>query len=109
MREQKELTLDVDAATDAATVQCHGRLTVTSADELRKTVKPLVSGRRTVTLDLGEVTLMDSVGLGTVVSLYVSARNANCQLLVVNIRPRIRELFNVSHLLPLFESAGGPV
>jgi anti-anti-sigma factor len=49
---------------------------------------------------------MDSVGLGTVVSLYVSARKANCQFLVVNIRPRIRELFSVTRVLSLFEPAG---
>ena len=96
----------IDVATDAATVRCHGRLTLTSAGELRHTVKPLVAGRRTVTLDFTDVTLMDSVGLGTVVSLYVSARKASCELLLVNIRPRIRELFSVTRLLSLFESEG---
>ena len=106
MSEKPELTLDVDAVADAATVRCRGRLTLTSAGELRATVKPLVAGRRTVTLDFTDVTLMDSVGLGTVVSLYVSARKADCQLLLVNLRPRIRELFSVTHVLSLFESVG---
>jgi len=106
MREKKELTFDFDVAADTATVWCHGRLTLTSADALRDAVKPLVAGRRTVTLDLTDVSLMDSVGLGTVVSLYVSARKANCQFLVVNIRPRIRELFSVTRVLSLFEPAG---
>ena len=106
MHEHKELTLDVDAAPDVATVRCHGRLTLTSVGELRSTVKPLVTGRTTVTLDLSDVTLMDSVGLGTVVSLYVSARNAGCRLLVVNIKPRIRELFSVTRVLSLFEAVG---
>ena len=106
MSEKPELTLDIDAATDAATVWCHGRLTLLSAGKLRDTVKPLVAGRRTVTLDFTDVTLMDSVGLGTVVSLYVSGRKANCQLLLVNLRPRIRELFSVTHVLSLFESVG---
>jgi anti-sigma B factor antagonist len=106
MHERKELTLDVDATPDAATVRCHGRLTLTASGELRETVKPLLAGRTTVTLDLTEVTLMDSVGLGTIVSLYVSARNANCRLLVVNIKPRIREIFSVTHVLSLFESVG---
>jgi anti-sigma B factor antagonist len=106
MHEHKELTLDVDAAPDVATVRCHGRLTLTSAADLRGTVKPLFAGRTTVTLDLTDVTLMDSVGLGTVVSLYVSARNADCRLLLVNITPRIRELFSVTHVLSLFEAVG---
>jgi anti-sigma B factor antagonist len=106
MQEKKELILDVDAATDTATVRCTGRLTLTSSNELRETVKPLFPGRRTVALDLTDVTLMDSVGLGTVVALYVSARNVDCQLLLVNIRPRIREIFSVSRVLSLFEPVG---
>lgn len=106
MNERKELTLDVDAAPDVATVRCHGRLTLTSSGDLRQIVKPLVAGRTTVTLDLTDVTLMDSVGLGTIVSLYVSARNANCRLLLVNITPRIREIFSITHVLSLFETVG---
>ena len=106
MHETKELTLDVDVATDTATVWCHGRLLLTSVGELRNTVKPLFAGRHAVTLDFTDVTLMDSVGLGTVVALYVSARNAGCQLVVANIRPRIRELFSVSRVLSLFEVVG---
>lgn len=104
MHEKEELTLDVEVTADAATVWCRGRLLLTSVNELRDTVKPLLPGRRTVTLDLTDVTLMDSVGLGTVVSLYVSARKADCQFLVVNIRPRIRELFSVTRVLSLFEA-----
>ena len=106
MSEKPELTLDIDATSDAATVRCHGRLTLTSAGELRNTVKPLIAGRRTLTLDFTDVTLMDSVGLGTVVALYVSARNAECHLVLVNIQPRIRELFSVTRVLSLFESVG---
>lgn len=106
MHEHQELALDVDAAPDVATVRCHGRLTLISSNELRDTVKPLLAGRTTVTLDLTDVTLMDSVGLGTVVSLYVSARNAGCRLLLVNIKPRIREIFSITHVLSLFETVG---
>jgi anti-sigma B factor antagonist len=106
MHEHRELVLDVDAAPDVAMVRCHGRLTLTSSNELRNTVKPLVTGRTTVTLDLTDVTLMDSVGLGTIVSLYVSARNAGCRLLLVNVTPRIREIFSITRVLTLFEAVG---
>jgi anti-anti-sigma regulatory factor len=39
-------------------------------------------------------------------ALYVSARNAGRTLYVVNIGPRVREVFSVSRLLLLFEPAG---
>jgi hypothetical protein len=52
--------------------------------------------------------MIDSVGLGTIASLYVSARTAGGELYVVNLAPRLRELFSVTRLLSLFESAGSP-
>jgi len=51
--------------------------------------------------------MMDSMGLGTIAALYASSRNAGRDMHVVNIGPRIREMFRVSRLLSLFESAGG--
>jgi anti-anti-sigma factor len=101
-----DLTIDVAVAADSATVHCGGRLLLTSASLLRQQVKPLLPRIRHITIDLSDVTMMDSVGLGTVASLYVSAKTAGCELRVINIRPRIRELFSVSRLLSLFEACG---
>jgi hypothetical protein len=64
MTEHNELTIDVRASGDAATVLCGGRLTITSASQLRVEVKRLLPHTRIVTIDLTNVTLMDSVGLG---------------------------------------------
>jgi anti-anti-sigma factor len=55
---------------------------------------------------LTDVTFMDSLGLVVIATLYVSARNANCQLEVINFSQRVRDLLSVSHLLSLFEPAG---
>jgi anti-anti-sigma factor len=106
MAQHNELTIDVRTSGGAATVHCGGRLTVTSASQLRVEVKRLLPHTRTVTLDLTNITLMDSVGLGTIAALYASARTAGCELQVVNISPRIREIFSVTRLLSLFEACG---
>jgi len=106
MAEHNELTIDVRTSGSAATVHCGGRLTITSSSQLRVEVKRLLPQTRTVTLDLTDITLMDSVGLGTIAALYASARTAGCELQVVNISPRIRELFSVTRLLSLFEACG---
>ena len=106
MPDQNDLTLDVEVMADIATVRCTGRLTLISAGRLRHEVKRLLSQARVVIIDLTDLTMMDSVGLGTIASLYASARNAGRDLHVVNIRPRIRELFSVSRLLSLFETPG---
>jgi anti-anti-sigma factor len=104
--DQIDLTIAVAATADSATVHCRGRLLLTSAGLLRQEVKPLIARLRHITIDFSDVTMMDSVGLGTIASLYVSAKTAGAELHLVNIRPRIRELFSVSRLLSLFESCG---
>ena len=106
MPDQNELTLDIEVVADIATVRCAGKLTLNSASRLRHEVKRLLSQARVVTIDLTGLTMMDSVGLGTIAALYASSRNAGRDLHVVNIGPRIREMFRVSRLLSLFESAG---
>ena len=50
--------------------------------------------------------MMDSVGLGTVVALYASAKTAGCELQIMNVGPRIREIFSVARVLSLFEACG---
>lgn len=106
MAHYDELTIEVQAAREAATVQCRGRLTITSAPQLRREVKRLLPFTRVIRIDLTHVNLMDSVGLGTIAALYASARTAGCELYLVNISPRIRELFSVTRLLALFEPCG---
>jgi anti-sigma B factor antagonist len=101
-----ELTIDAQVSDDTATVYCGGRLTLASAPELRREVKRVLPQARVVTLDLTNVTLLDSVGLGTLAALYASARSSGCELQLVNISPRIRELFSVTRVLSLFERCG---
>src|SRR5262245_36591445 len=91
---------------DVVTVRCAGKLTLTSASRFRHEVKQLQLQARVVIVDLTGLTMMDSLGLGTIASLYASARSGGRDLHVVNIGPRIRELFSVSRLLSLFEEAG---
>ena len=56
--------------------------------------------------DLRKVTYMDSSGLGTIVALYISAKAARSELQVVHLSKQIRELFQVTRVLSLFECGG---
>ena len=101
---------DVDNSTDEkgnklVTVQCHGRLVNQTASELREIVKPLIPQGGKITIDLTDVKFMDSMGLGTLVGLKVSAVNEGfCTLTLVNLTPRIQELLRLTHLTSLFSS-----
>lgn len=101
-----ELTLDIEMLPDGAIVRCRGALSLTTAGRLRHEVKLLMQNVRVVTVDFTDLSLIDSIGIGTMASLYVSSKNAGRELLVVNIGPRVREMFSVTRLLSLFEAAG---
>lgn len=107
---EKAFHCDVDSSTDEmghklVTVRCHGRLVNQTGSELRETVKPLIAQGGTILVDLTDVNFMDSMGLGTLVGLKVSAVNEGyCTLTLVNLTPRIQELLRLTHLTSLFSS-----
>jgi anti-sigma B factor antagonist len=101
-----ELTLEIEVMGDTALVRCRGALIFTTASQLRHEVKRLLPQVRGVTVDFADLAMIDSMGLGTMAGLYVSARNAGRDLRVVNMGARVREMFSVTRLLSLFESAG---
>lgn len=91
---------------DAMVAECHGRLTSDNAPLLRMELKDLMPLHKRIVLDLKEVPLMDSAGLGSVVGLYVTARTRGCRIELVNANEAIRKLFSITNVLSLFELAG---
>jgi anti-sigma B factor antagonist len=75
-------------------------------DELRSQVKALFPATKRIVLDLTDLTRMDSMGLGSIVSLYVSAKAAGCNLKMINFGDRVRQLLIVTNLLDVFEEYG---
>ncbi len=93
------LTLDIERSGDTSLVKCHGKLVSGVCDVLYSTVRQLIPESKCVSLDLTGLTHMDSMGLGTIVRLYVSAKSAGCVLRLINIAPRIRQLLGITNLL----------
>jgi anti-anti-sigma factor len=91
---------------DCLVVQCFGKLTSENVPLLKQELLAACSKKRSIVLDLKEVPLMDSSGLGAVVSLHVSARTRGCKLEVINASKQIRDLFSMTNVLSLFEAAG---
>jgi anti-sigma B factor antagonist len=89
-----------------AVVSCHGRLTLEHSSHLRNKVRTLMPDEKRIVLDFAEVTLMDSAGLGTLVTLYVSCRTRGCRLELINLSAALRTLLSVTNVLSLFEHAG---
>ena len=96
------LTLDIDRDGSVAVVRCHGKLVAGVTDVLYSQVSQLIPDTKRIVLDLTDLAYMDSMGLGTVVRLYVSAKTAGCDLSLIHLSKRIRELLGVTNLLSLF-------
>lgn len=86
------------------TIKCYGRLVSETAGQLKEVVSPLIAqGGCSIVLDFKNLAFVDSSGLGTLVGLKVSAVNKGLvKLEVVNLTPRILELFRMTRLTELF-------
>jgi len=96
------LTLDVVRKGDVAVVHCHGRLVAGTTDVLYRRARELIPECKRIVLDLTDLSRMDSMGIGTLVRLYVSAKTAGCHLELVNLGKQIREILGLTNLLSIF-------
>jgi len=98
-----ELTLQTEKTPGEIVVRCSGKINSNTTDLLKATVRNLMLENKTVVLDLGNVSYMDSSGLGAMVGLYVSARRSGSSLKLMKLNDRLKELFSITRLAPLFE------
>jgi anti-sigma B factor antagonist len=102
----KLLTVSIERQEDAAVVRLRGKLVAGMGGQLYGCVTPLIAEYKRIVLDLGEVEYMDSLGLGTMVRLYVSAKAGGCSLELTHLGKRVRELMGITHLLGVFTVIG---
>lgn len=87
------------------TVTCHGRLVAGTTEVIKETVKPLIADGGKIIVDVGDVQYIDSMGLGALVGLKVSAIGAGyCTLQFENLSKKVQELVSTTHLTDLFKS-----
>jgi anti-sigma B factor antagonist len=108
-RRQKEtpmqLTMSIKPTQDDILVlNCAGRIVFGEESAgLRDTVRKLLTSNKRMVLNLAQVTYIDSGGLGTLVALYITARNSDASIKLANLTPRVGDLLQVTKLLTVFE------
>jgi anti-sigma B factor antagonist len=71
---------------------------------LREKVKSLLGqGKKNIVLNLNNVTLIDSSGLGALVAAYSSAKSGGASLRLSNLGTRFNELLQITKLYTVFE------
>ena len=84
-------------------LKIEGTLDAVTAPELRSVVDELVSAnRKEVTLDLSALRLIDSSGVGVIVSLFKRVRAYGGQVKIVGLRDQPRAIFRLLRLDRVF-------
>jgi anti-sigma B factor antagonist len=88
-----------------AVVTLDGRIVLgEETTALREKVKGLLGeGKKKVVLDLKNVTLIDSSGLGALVAAHSSAKSSGASLRLCNLGSRTNELLQMTRLVTVFE------
>jgi anti-anti-sigma factor len=92
------LTLVTEKTATEVIVRCSGKISMENADQLRDTARKLIAESQRVVLDFSDVSYLDSSGLGMIVGVYISAKKARCQLKLINLSPRVKEIFTLTRL-----------
>ncbi len=82
-----------------------GRLTLGEpAGALRDTMKDLLArNRKNLLVNLGEVSYIDSSGLGDLVGGFATVSNRGGSLKLLNVQNRVHELMQITKLYSVFE------
>jgi anti-anti-sigma factor len=68
----------------------------------------LLPATKSIAIDLTNVTFMDSMALGALVGLYISAKRSGSKLRVINLNQRIKDLFSITHLAAVLVEGRDP-
>jgi len=71
---------------------------------LRDTVKDLAAkGQKRILLNLGDVTYIDSSGVGELVAAFTSVRNQGGELKLLNLTKKVHDLLQITKLYTVFQ------
>src|SRR4051795_6919484 len=86
-------------------VDCSGRITLGEGSiTLRDTVRELLSkNQKKILLNLGDVTYIDSSGIGELVSAFTTVRNGGGELKLLNLTKKVHDLLQITKLYTVFD------
>jgi anti-sigma B factor antagonist len=90
---------------DVTVVDASGRITLgEGSSTLRDLLKELIAkGNRKILLNLGEVTYIDSSGIGELVSGFTTVSNQGGTLKLLSLTKRVQDLLQITKLYTVFD------
>ena len=82
-----------------------GRITLGEGSViLRDTIRDLINrGQKKILLNLGDVTYIDSSGIGELVSAFTTIRNQGGELKLLNLTKKVHDLLQITKLYTVFD------
>ncbi|REE96283.1 STAS domain-containing protein [Thermomonospora umbrina] len=88
---------------DVTVVKVDGEIDVFSSPRLREMMLEVIDkGPSHLVVDLGDVTFLDSTGLGVLVGIYHRLRARNGTMSFVGANERVRRVFHITQLTKIF-------
>ena len=86
-------------------VDCSGRITLGEGSVvLRDQIRDLLSkGNKRILLNLGDVSYIDSSGIGELVSAFTAVRNQGGELKLLNLTKKVHDLLQITKLYTVFD------
>ena len=86
-------------------VDLSGRITLGEGSVvLRDTIRELIGkGEKKILLNLGDVTYIDSSGIGELVSAYTAVRKEGGELKLLNLTKKVHDLLQITKLYTVFD------
>src|ERR1051325_22126 len=83
-----------------------GKIVLGEGDvQIKERIRDLLSdGQRKILLNLGDVSYIDSAGLGALISSYATAKREGGQLKLVNLTKRVQDLLAITQLITVFDT-----
>ena len=102
------LEITVDHGEEGFLVSLHGRLNIDSSPALRDQLLALLRGqaREAVTVDLSDISYIDTSGIATLLEGLKIARNRLTRFCLRGLQGRVAHLFEVTGVSALFETNG---
>lgn len=99
------MTIETRTVKDVTILDIHGKITIGEGSaEIRKRVRDLLqAGHKKILLNLGDVSYVDSSGIGELVSSFTTVTNQGGELKLLSLTRKLRELLAITKLLTVFD------
>ena len=100
------LNINIRETAEAVILDLSGRITLGEPlAELRDSIREaLADDRKSILLNLADVSYIDSSGLGQLISSYATTTSRGGQMKLLNLQKRVNDLMQVTKLLTVFET-----